>query len=218
MPNYISQHRYDPAADGLVPLSAEEYECYRLHPDKPVKDRSAMAPVAIRLDRSDVGGAGGTMRRFILNQYQTTKVIGYNMDCMSPPASTGTSQEDTLCVTDRLAPCIAVAVGGEGPQGAKARLFHVFPHNDDIPGSIDRYIGKLHRHGCTTIKAAMHGGVDSGKSKQIAVGLRQLFDLRGVEVKPDEACDKRGGRDTPLGVYIERGEVKFAQRIEVTRD
>ncbi len=61
----------------------------------------------------------------------------------------------------------------------------------------------LRFHGMKTrIRVAMHGGTDNPSSLRLSRDLRALFRDLAVEVEFDETCERRRGRNTPLGAVI----------------
>lgn len=148
-------------------------------------------------------------RQFVLRPSHDLKAVAYNARPNSFPASTGTSQTNVVCLTDGMGPCIAVAVGGErmgagaSSVSAKVRVFHVFPDNVDVSGSLGDYVRRLQRDGLR-VRAALHGGEnDLEKSRQASAEIRSVLQGLGVQVEFDEACERRDGRDSLLGAVID---------------
>jgi hypothetical protein len=142
---------------------------------------------------------------YLLSNDEIVKVTGYNAweDDVNfaslPVASTGTSQTNRLCVTDNMGPCIAVAIGGEGPS-PNVRVFHVFDNNT-FEEEITSYVEKIKNKGLS-VKAAMHGGDHPDDiSQKTANDLRALFRSFKIELEFDETCEKKQG-STPLGAVI----------------
>jgi len=172
-------YKYKPASGLLEHASDEEYlEKLRHHPKKNSIIRSVKTRF-LGIDAKKQAGRGSGVcdvkkyaspsllnshpYRFLLSpERDWAKAVG-SSGPGNPPASTGTSQLNTLCITDGMGPCIAVAVGGEkrtlngNAPGAKVRVFHVFPRNSNITKNIGVYIKNLQRSGLT-VKVAMHGG------------------------------------------------------------
>ncbi|RZI40923.1 hypothetical protein EGT07_21750 [Herbaspirillum sp. HC18] len=232
----ISHFRFqsDDRTRSFQPLSVEEYQAARTHPEQPVKDRSNLeAPAAVlsasrvralsvyrardeNLRRSLMHFLGP--RRYLLQPGDTVKMIGYNAD-ESPVATTGTSRIDMPCLTDGMGPCIAVAIGGERRNngsclpGAKARIFHVFPFNTNSVQELSSYITKLQDAGLT-VRAAMHGGEEMIRlSRKQAANLRAMFAEANVHVDFDETCENLVG-STLLGAVIrEDNSVQFVTEL-----
>lgn len=173
----------------------------------------------------DLGpGEPAVRRQHVLDPSRHVKAVAYNSLPGSRVATAGTSQLGVPCLTDGMGPCIALAIGGErvvdGVRhgGARARIFHVFPDNVDVPATVGAYVKRLQDDGLT-VRAALHGGeADLAKSREKAAEIRSLLGGLGVQVDFDESCERRDGRDTLLGAVVdERNEVKFltgiAQRL-----
>jgi hypothetical protein len=226
----ITRYRVVPDRDDprLRPCSAQEQQRGRTHPDRPIKDRSAMERFPAELTASRIRDLGpgelAPRRQHVLNPSRDVKAVAYNTLPGSRVATTGTSQVGVPCLTDGMGPCIAVAIGGErvvdgSPrEGAKARIFYVFPDNVDVPATLGAYIKRLQDDGLT-VRAALHGGEeDLAKSRDKAAEIRSLLGELGVQVDFDESCERRDGRDTLLGAVVsEDNEVNFvtglAQRL-----
>lgn len=223
---YVSHFRYQPDSDPpFEQLSPKEYQKARRHPRRPIKDRSGMdepppeltgyrmedAPVHSARDehirRSLMNDRGS--REFFLRPGDIVKMIGFNWYFGAPVATTGTSKINTLCLTDGMMTCIAVAIGGENfsrgslSPGAKVRIFHVHPGNTGSVPQLRSYIERLKQAGLT-VRAAMFGGMAGDALSDIqAKNLRQLMADMQVNVDFDETCEKRND-DTPLGVVIQQ--------------
>lgn len=178
----------------------------------------------------DIGpGRLPSHRQFVLRPGCDVKAVAYSADRESPPASTGTSQANVVCLTDGMGPCIAVAVGGERAaagalsSGAKVRVFHVFPDNAGVSEHLGGYVRRLQREGLR-VRAALHGGrSDLEKSRRVCTEIRSLLHDLGVRVEFDEACEMRDGRDSLLGAVIgDQHEVtlitELAQRCQRSAD
>lgn len=218
MAPYISRHQFIPLPDGpdFVQVTHEEYQANRGHPDRPVKDQHStmeMDPLeytamTMSLVRRHTA-RDENMRRFIVSPEKHVKIIGFNDGFNSPPATTGTSQLNTLCLTDGLQVCNAVAIGGEKINGdvrlpgSKVRVFHINPNNSDVREALSRYVTKLRQDGLQ-VKAAAYGGDsrDEG-SMAIAEGVRTSLDQLTVPMEFDEMCDKRAGDLSMMGAVID---------------
>lgn len=211
----ITRFRFIPDTNdpSLRPLSGEEYQAARSHGNRPVKDRSEMERFPRELTAARIKdlhpGQLPPRRQFVLRPSHDLKAVAYNARENSSPASTGTSQTNVVCLTDGMGPCIAVAIGGErmgagvSSLGAKVRVFHVFPDNVDVSGSLGDYVRRLQRDGLH-VRAALHGGEnDLEKSRQASSEIRSLLQGLGVQVEFDEACERRDGLDTLLGAVID---------------
>ncbi|RZI40922.1 hypothetical protein EGT07_21745 [Herbaspirillum sp. HC18] len=221
---YVSHFRFQPDSDPpFEQLSLEDYQNARNHPGQPIKDRSWMDEppselTAYRMENVPVHSARDEnirrslmndrgSREFFLRPGDIVKMIGFNWYSGAPVATTGTSKINTLCLTDGLMTCIAVAIGGENfscgslSTGAKVRIFHVHPANTGSVPQLRSYIKRLKRAGLT-VRAAMFGGMDRDvMSVTQAENLRSLLAELNVNVDFDETCEKRND-DTPLGVVI----------------
>lgn len=218
MAPYISRHQFIPLPDGpdFVQATHEQHQANRSHPDRPVKNQHSTLEVdppeytalTMSLVRRHTA-RDENMRRFIVDPEKQVKIIGFNDGLNSPPATTGTSQLNTLCLTDGLQVCNAVAIGGEKIQdganrpGSKVRLFHVTPHNSGVRETLSRYVAKLRQDGLQ-VKAAAYGG-DSRDEGSIAIAneVRTTLDQLNVPVEFDKMCEKRDGDLSLMGAVID---------------
>lgn len=221
---HVCTHRqFDPAAATLDPVSQNDYQAARSHPAYPPKDRSRSLMPRVRFANvTDQLAQHRSTRAFLLNAADRVKVVGFRGG--AKPVSTGTSQVGRLCVTDGMACCIAVAIGGEKinarsgerEPGAKARIFHVYPYNDAFPTEISNYVSKLAAEGLRP-KAALHGGGDAYGEK-LPNELRALFKALNVPLEFDEAGIERGNKDTLLGAVVGRdNRVQFVTELLAVR-
>ncbi|MDB0573788.1 type III effector [Ralstonia solanacearum] len=201
----------------MLPLA--EYQANRTQQDGPIKDRGGSRLPRVRVEEGAETVAQHPYR-FELDRMSTVKVAGFNG--LTPNDqntrhlySTGTSEPNTLVVTDQMTGCIAIALAaenldpgtGERLPGAKVRVFHLLPfaHEDLMPGevlkSIKNYLDEIKGQGLA-IRAAMHGGDTQGDfSVSTAVALRNLLQEERVHLEFDETCENRT-TDTPLGAVI----------------
>jgi hypothetical protein len=201
---------------GIIPdfrrCSDNEYSDKRKHKDRQIKDRSSEAPIADYIDALRFGikdlpvpraARDDSLRRALLAAFPyrlllrkgyMLKIFSYNGRRDLRAASRGTSLPNTVCVTDGMGPCIAVAIGGENVKeneflpGAKIRVFHIFTQNvgalDDVRRCIDAMVEKK-----LTVKVAMTGGNKGADSRALAANLRQVFSETKVKVEFDRAVD-----------------------------
>ncbi|MBY4871412.1 hypothetical protein K6W76_33930, partial [Burkholderia anthina] len=156
------------------------------------------------------------MRSYQLSRGQMVKVLGWGEGTIDKeyPLATGTSRPGQVCITDGMAVCMAVVVGGiaNGSGKAKLKVFHIQPDiNSKGVDAVRRYVDRLDQLGYTELKVAMHGGNvyprhESEKikrEKSIVGKLRSIFDRPNITVELDEAGERRGTRNSALGGVIE---------------
>ncbi|MFD2423101.1 hypothetical protein ACFSUI_02070 [Ralstonia solanacearum] len=100
----------------------EEYQSARTHQDHFIKDRSGSLFPRVRIERA-MDQAAYHPYRFELDRTATVKVAGFNgltpnTQNTSHLYSTGTSQPNTLVVTDNMTACIAIACAAENIEPA----------------------------------------------------------------------------------------------------
>jgi hypothetical protein len=232
--NYISRHQFvSPSQDGpdLVQRTPQQYHAARSNPGKPVKDRSQMeldplVDTVVNMSLVDSSKKrDANMRNFILRSDRDVKIVDYNSENNSKVISTGTSKLNTLCFTDGMGVCNALAIAGEKMhdglpgKGAKVRIFHVFPDNVEVEKTISAYIEKIRSQGLVVKAAAYGGDADDEDSMNVANNLRGLLKKMNVNVEFDEMCDKRLSDDAPLGVAIgDDHSAQFVTKLEFKHD
>ncbi|MCK4120681.1 type III effector [Ralstonia solanacearum] len=217
-------------------LPPEAYQSTRTHQDHFIKDRSGSLFPRVRVERA-MDQAAYHPYRFELDRTAIVKVAGFNGLTPNTQStghlySTGTSQPNTLVVTDNMTACIAIACAAENIEpatgdrlpGAKVRVFHLLPfaHEELMPDevlmSIRNYLEDTRQEGLT-IRAAMHGGDTQGDmSISTAVALRNLLHELDVALEFDETCENRA-TNTPLGAVIrDDHSVQFVTQIVAAED
>ena len=206
----VQRYRFNAALTCFTRHDEATNQQLRNHPGDPQKDRSTETDFPARLAARRVRtGAAAAPRQFLLDPRKEVKAVGYASDHV---ATTGTSKPGVLCATDGLDLCFAVGVGGRNPGTgeAKARVFHMMPHQRPLP--VARHVQALKDQGYE-VKAALHGGDAGSAASAHAIDAMGAL-LRGLDV-PIEFNDTAGDsrRNGTFGAVVEDGDVRFVTQL-----
>lgn len=214
-PQDITRVKYQPGSRAATfrRLTPVEHQGSRSHPERPVKDRSTeqryepdqLASALVRLRPGQTPGP----HQFVLSASHPLKLVSWNQRHDQPPARTGTSQPNVLCLTDQLGPCIGVALGA----GTSASVIHVYPANAEIGETIKKYVDRYRDRGLT-VQYALLGG-DSSPASRAAVGaIRAALNRPDVSMVFDRAGDRRDGLEDMLGAVVQDDQtVRFVTEL-----